>query len=252
MTDQIMRIQGHRVYGGMRLRDHPCAVFVDNPLFSELIFPNAANLDGQKTWGRWVRQTGQLNQCFVPAQAGTIEDWHRLDRACARAAGDPTWHVEQIWGGWHPVTTADHLPWLVCCPRTQILEYWYGITLDTWLARVISGLRDLGHAWEIRKKSDRKFRMRGQVPRVIHLAPQYRGVISAHSVSVIDSILAGRPAVIWGQDPSLGLATPWNEFLIQGQVRVPDLAQVQQAAWTWAATTYLTLEPEKALQCVMK
>jgi hypothetical protein len=94
--------------------------------------------------------------------------------------------------------------------------------------------------------------MHDSYSRVIHTTQGYRGIITAHSVSSIDAILAGRPSVIWGQDPTCGLATPWSEFVSTGLVREPTQDQVKIAAWTWAKTTYPTLDTERAVKCVMK
>lgn len=249
--NQQVRVGPWRLYGGMRLRDYPCDVFYDNPLFSELIYPNPGNSGGQKTWGRFVRQSGQANACFVPEQLGTQSDYDRVEREWQRDAGT-TQGLDSLWGGWRDVYEDPALPWLVVCPRDQILQYWYNISLEHWLTQVEQQLQALGHAYEIRLKRDRKYRMHHSHSRVIHTAQQYRGIVTAHSVSAIDAVLAGRPAVIWGQDPTLGCGTPWSEFVLTGQVRIPNLDQVQKAACTWARTTYPTLDTERAVLCVMK
>lgn len=250
MNHQV-RVNNYGMYGGMRLRDYPCDVFYDNPLFSELIYPNPGNTGGQKTWGRFVRQTGQANACFVPAELGTPDDYKRLEREWQQDAH--TDHsLDTLWGGWRAVEEAHDLPWLVVCPRDQILQYWYTTSLEHWLTQIERHLQARGDAYEIRLKRDRKYRMRDVNSRVIHTAPRYRGIITAHSVSSIDAILAGRPAIIWGQDPTCGTGTPWREFVSTGQVREPCINQVQKAACTWARTTYPTLDTERAVECVMK
>ena len=249
--NQQVRVGQYRMYGGMRLRDYPCDVFYDNPLFSELIYPNPGNDSGNKTWGRFVRQSGQANSCFVPAELGTRDDYYRLEREWQRDA-HTTAGMDSLWGGWRDVYENTDLPWLIVCPRDQILQYWYNTTLTAWQHQVIAQLQALGHSYVIRPKQDRKHRMHDPESRVIHTAQQYRGIITAHSVSAIDAVLAGRPAVIWGQDPSLGMATPWPEFVATGQVREPRIDQVQTAARTWARTTYPTLDTERAVICVMK
>jgi hypothetical protein len=246
-----VRVGQYSLYGGMRLKQYTCDVFYDNPLFSELIYPNPGNSGGQKTWGRFVRQTGQDNPCFVPDQLGTQQDYDRLEREWQRDA-HTTQGMHSLWGGWRDVREDPDLPWLVVCPRDQILQYWYNISLEHWLTQVERLLQSRGDRYRLRVKQDRKHRMADPDTRVIHTAPQYRGIITAHSVSAIDAILAGRPAVIWGQDPTLGLATPWSEFAATGQVREPRIDQVQISAWTWARTTYPTLDTERAVECVMK
>lgn len=246
----IQRVGAHTVYSGMHLRDHACDVFVDNPLFSEIIFDNPLNPGMAKGWGRYVRQTGQANACFVPAEPGTWQDYDRLNRLYHTRSGGQDF--DQLWGGWREVKAADTLPWLICEPRDEILRYWYHTSLAQWLHEITTGLRALGHAWHSRPKPIRRHRANRTVPRVIHCADQYRGVITAHSVSAIDAILAGRPAVIWGQDPTCGVGTPWSEFVTAGQVRLPSLLQVQTAACTWARTTYPTPPAEPAIPCVMK
>lgn len=248
--NQVMRVDQWRLYGGMRLRDHPCDVFLDNPLFSELLFPNPGNPAGTKTWGRFVRQTGQRNCAFVPEQPGTPADWQRLQRAWQRAART-TQTLDAVWGGWRDVREQADLPWLIVCPRDEIMQYWYQRSLASWLTAVCAHLDHVGHGYEIRHKPDRKHR-RLPEQRVIWSAQQYRGVITAHSVSAIDALLAGRPAIVWGQDPTLGCGTPWADFLSAGTVLEPDVQQIQTAAQTWAKTTYPTLETERAVRCVMK
>jgi hypothetical protein len=240
---------GYRVYTGMQLKHNPCDVFVDNPLFSEIIFDNPVNTGNSKTWGRFVRQTGQANCCFVPETLGTHQDYQRLNTRYKRKSGQD---FDALWGGWREVTPAPDLPWLVCEPRDEILSYWYNTDLGSWRALVAETLTRLGHQWEFRPKPVRRHRINNTIPRVIHIALQYRGVITAHSVSAIDSLLAGRPAVIWGQDPTLGCGTPWSEFEAQGQVRIPSLEQIQTAACTWAATTHKLLESPEAIKCIMK
>jgi hypothetical protein len=247
---KIQHVGDHTLYGGMRLLHTPCDVFQDNPLFSELIFDNPMNPGRAKHWGRFVRQTGQANCAFVPGRPGTWQDYDRLNNLYHRRSGGQDF--DQLWGGWRAVEAADHLPWLICEPRDEILQYWYGLTLADWRHQVTSRLRELAHDWHTRPKPIRSFRMNQGKCRVIHCAGQYRGVITAHSVSAIDAILAGRPAVIWGQDPTCGTGTPWGEFESQGQARLPSLDQVQTAACTWASTTYNISDLEQAITCVMK
>lgn len=249
--NQIIRYNNYRVYGGMRLRDHPCDVFYDNPLFSELIYPNPGNSGGQKTWGRFIRQTGQTNCCFVPEQPGTEDDYLRLESEWQRDAHTRK-PLSTLWGGWHEVQQAPDLPWLIVCPRDEILQYWYGRSLVSWQTEVTQHLDARGDRYQIRVKRDRKHRMHNTQDRVLWTAANYRGVITAHSVSAIDALLAGRPAVVWGQDPTCGLATSWLDFISAGVVEEPELEEVQAAAWTWAKTTYPTLETERAIECVMK
>ena len=246
----IMRVGNVTAYAGMHLRDQPCDVFIDNPLFSEIIFDNPLNPGNAKGWGRYVRQTGQANAAFVPAKPGTWQDYDRLNNLYHRRSGGQDF--DQLWGGWREVEEADTRPWLICEPRDEILRYWYDTSLSAWEHQITSRLRELGHAWQVRPKPERIRRIGNVTPRVIHCADQYRGVITAHSVSAIDAILAGRPAVIWGQDPTCGVGTPWQEFETAGRVRTPRLDQIQTAACTWAATTYKTLEAEAAILCVMK
>jgi hypothetical protein len=249
--NQEVRVGRHRLYGGMRLRDYPCDVFYDNPLFSELIYPNPGNDSGNKTWGRFVRQTGQANRAFVPAELGTRDDYLRLEREWQRDAHS-TQGMDSIWGGWRDVYHNPDLPWLIVCPRDPVLQYWYATSLRNWLAEVTAVVGQRQQRYEIRHKQDRKHRIQDPATRIIHTAQRYRGVITAHSVSAIDAVLAGRPAVIWGQDPTLGMGTPWTEFAATGQVREPRIDQVQIAAWTWAKTTYPTLDTERAVECIMK
>jgi hypothetical protein len=122
--------------------------------------------------------------------------------------------------------------------------------LGTWRNLVTQALGTQPAVW--RPKPDRRHRITNLVPRVIHCADQYRGIITAHSVSAIDAILAGRPAVVWGQDPTCGTGTPWSEWVTTGRVREPSQDQVHAAACTWAATTWRTLDTERAVECIMK
>jgi hypothetical protein len=160
--------------------------------------------------------------------------------------------MDSLWGGWRDVQQQSDLPWLIVCPRDAVLQYWYARRLDHWIAEVVQHIVARGDSYVIRHKQDRKHRIQDCHSRVIHTAQHYRGIITAHSVSAIDAILAGRPAVTWGQDPTCGLATPWLEFVSTGQVREPRIDQTQIAAWTWAKTTYPTLDTERAVKCVMK
>lgn len=249
--NQQVRVGAYKLYGGMRLKDYTCDVFLDNPLFSELIYPNPGNANGQKTWARYVRQSGQTNRCFVPDQAGTVADYNRLQREWQRDA-QSTAGLDSLWGGWRDVQEQQHLPWLIVCPRDQILQYWYGRSLLSWQTEITQHLDARGDRYVLRPKQDRKHRMHRTDSRVLWTAAQYRGIITAHSVSSVDAVLAGRPAVTWGQDPTCGLGTPWTEFIATGTVREPTQDQVKIAAWTWAKTTYPTLETERAVKCVMK
>jgi hypothetical protein len=240
---------GYRIYTGMKLRHNPCDVFIDNPLFSEIIFDNPVNSGNSKTWGRFVRQSGQANAAFVPEQPGTWKDYDRLNNLYRRKSGQD---FDALWGGWRAVEQATDWDWLVCEPRDEILRYWYDTDLESWRQQIAETLTRLGHTYQFRPKPIRRHRVNNITPRVIHIAPQYRGVITAHSVSAIDSLLAGRPAVVWGQDPTCGCATPWQEFETAGQVRRPSLDQIQNAACTWAATTHKLLESPEAIKCIMK
>lgn len=250
MNNQV-RVGNYKLYGGMRLRDYRCDVFYDNPLFSELIYPNAGNAEGTKTWGRYVRQSGQANSCFVPDQPGTPDDYARLESEWQRDA-KTSQGLDALWGGWRDVKEQRDLPWLVVCARDEIMQYWYARSLASWITEVTQHLAARGDRYVLRPKQDRKHRMQDPNSRVLWTAAQYRGVITAHSVSAIDATLAGRPAITWGQDPTLGVGTPWPEFVATGAVRQPTQDQVKIAACTWAKTTYPTLDTERAVECVMK
>lgn len=246
-----IKVQDSWLYGGMRLKDYSCDVFYDNPLFSELIYPNPGNSKGQKTWGRFVRQSGQTNRAFVPAEPGTPDHYRRLEQEWQRDAGTDQ-AFDALWGGWRDVKEARDLPWLIVCPRDAVLQYWYGRSLSSWLHEVQNLLTARGDQYQVRHKQDRKHRMHDRQSRVLWTAQNYRGIVTAHSVSAIDAILAGRPAIVWGQDPTLGCGTAWMDFVSAGVVMEPDQDEVKTAAWTWAKTTYPTLDTERAVRCVMK
>jgi hypothetical protein len=237
----------YRVYGGMHLKENACDLFQDNPLFSELIFPNPMNPAGSKTWQRYVPQTaGQVNPAFVPNDLATSDlAWRRLQRRWQRAGGSD---FLELYGGAHPCESPQDQPWLICAPRAEILHYWYNTDLAAWQHEVISTLDRLGHTWEWRAKPIRRLRSNNTVPRVTQIVQGYRGVITAHSVSAIDSILRGRPAVVWGQDPTLGLGTPWSEFADSGVTRTWSPGDLEARLWTWASVTHHSLELQTLLE----
>jgi hypothetical protein len=239
---------GHlRVYAGMHLKEHACDLFQDNPLFSELIFRNVMNPSGAKTWQRYVpQQPGQAAPAFVPDDLETSpRAWQRLQRRWQRAGGGD---FLELYGGSHACESPPELPWLICAPRDEILRYWYNTTLESWQHLVMSTLQRLGHTGVWRAKPERRLRTTNTVPRVTQIVQGYRGVITAHSVSAIDATLLGRPAVVWGQDPTLGLATPWWEFAQQGQHRVWTTQDLEPRLWTWAACTHHSLELQTLLE----
>lgn len=238
--DQISKLGDLRLYGGFHLKHTPCDVFQDNCLLSELMFDNPPWIRGmRKNYQRWVAQTGQANPVFLPEKHGEETDWLRLQQEITRGQGS----LESIWHGFKTVQTNIVKPWIIAAPRTEVLEYWYDITLEEWLEIVITEVLRQGYDYILRTKGKRTSRKQPE-SRIIHSVGEYAGVITAHSVSSIDSILGGRPAVIWGQDPSCGTATPWKEFCA-GHIRTPTDAEVYRASWSWASTSYNRLHLEK-------
>tara|TARA_R110000822_G_scaffold58665_1_gene146632 strand:- start:1283 stop:1660 length:378 start_codon:yes stop_codon:yes gene_type:complete len=99
---------------------------------------------------------------------------------------------------------------------------------DAWVAEICRRLKEQGYVPIVRGKPTRTLRSRSEHSRLYwDLAHgDYVATVSQHSVSAMESILAGVPAVVTGPHPCGNLATTFDDFL-NNDINLPRRDQVE-------------------------
>lgn len=190
--------------------------FWDNPQIPHLLYPNPANPKGAKDWIRLVPYN-------ILTQTHTQSGTSRINDLLTEFAGRSlTW--EEVVDP-KPVKLKRSRRVLLCPSSPNCYTYYYNTTYAEWVQKYTTYYEQHGYEVLVRSKPTRKYRHLPQ-GRLAHQLEedQILFTVSQHSVSAIESILAGVPAVVTGPHCGGLLATPWGEDL-----RTPDQDQVY--AW---------------------
>lgn len=194
--------------------------FLDNPELPHLLYPNPANPNGLKNFVRLV-PNGILTNTHT--QSGT----DRMNQTLSELVGKPT--------VWQDIANPKDVAWnnsrkvLLCPSSPNCFKYYYNTTQQQWIEHYTRELESRGYSVEVRNKPTRNLR-RDPNQRLCNILKQsdYAFTVSQHSVSAIESILAGTVAVVTGPHGCGELATPWQHF-VEGSMQTPTVAE--QEAW---------------------
>jgi hypothetical protein len=129
---------------------------------------------------------------------------------------------------------------VLLCPVTdQSFKYYYNTSRTDWMWRWCAWCEKHGYEPVIRKKPTRETRRDNADRRLYNhlLMEDYAFTISQHSVSAVESIMAGTPAVTTGPSPVGSLNTP-PEWAQQDVFVIPEVEVVWEWIQRWASNTY--------------
>lgn len=190
--------------------------FWDNPPLPHILYRGAHNPLGLKNWMRIVPQH------WMP-QASDFTGYHRdrINRELAEITEGGIQSWLDLVGD-----TGDVAPRggrvMVVLSSSHVYEYYAQTTRTEWFHKVQSECQRQGLTVVQRSKQSRRLRsQQGELSRELSQQP-WRCTISFSSMAVVESLLAGVPAVDLGGEPALrDLVTPWQEFT-QGELRCPS------------------------------
>lgn len=203
--------------------------FWDNPGLPHLLYKGPWNPRGYKNWCRLVHNatnitdpklynkhqtryggTRKLNGQLKMLTDGAIVDWR------------------DIVGGFRTVVQRKGIA-LICPSSSDMFRYYYGINASDWVKQKTSQLERMGYTVELRRKPGRPQREAEGGKLYERLAQgDVALTVSCHSAGVVESLIAGVPAVGEGAHLGKDLVTPWDEFVRTGTLRTPKQSDVEQ------------------------
>ena len=202
--------------------------FWDNPGLPHLLYKGPWNPRGYKNWCRIVhnatnwtdpkhynkhqQKTGgirKLNGQLKMLTDGAIRDWR------------------DIVGGFRPVEQRKGIA-LVCPSSNEMFKNYYGVNASDWIREKTKALESMGYTVEVRRKPGRPQREQegGKLYERLHQG-DVALTVSCHSAGVVESLIAGVPAVGEGAHLGKNLVTPWDEFRKTGNLRTPKPSDVE-------------------------
>ncbi len=190
--------------------------FFDNPPLPHILYKGPHNPLALKNWmrivpGHWMPQ----------AQDWTGQHRDRVNRELCEITGGEINSWLDLVGKTRDVQPRGHRA-LIIESSSQVYEHYAGTTRDQWLYQIQQELSRQNIFPEYRHKVGRNMRHRIGELRDVLSTDQWRCTVSFQSMAVVESLLAGVPAVDLAGEPALReLVTPWAEFC-QGELRCPS------------------------------
>lgn len=197
--------------------------YLDNPQLPHLLYRGEHNPLGFKNWCRMVEGSvstnvntprrdvagsERINQQLDSITRGKITSWTQLvgtRRDCVERGSTV----------------------LLCPPSAGVFRNYYNTTGAEWCQGWRTTLEERGYRVQVRSKPHREARENNN--RLYQQLDNIAFTVSIHSVSAVESILAGVPAVVSGDHPAGAIGTPAQEFLETNQLRTPCVDE--QDAW---------------------
>lgn len=193
--------------------------FYDNPELPHLLYPNPANPKGAKDWIRLVP-----NEILTQPKSGSGTE--RINRLLSEHSGTSMVWQDLVYP--HDVLWSNSNRVLVCPSSANCYHYYYNDDVNIWIKKTCDDLRRLGYEPVVRTKPSRTLRRDKPLSRLGRELAQgdYLCTVSQHSVTALETILEGYPAVVTGVHGAGFLATPWEEFE-QGEIRLPMTIEIE-------------------------
>ena len=209
---------------------HPDAIpsttrwfYWDNPQLPHLLYQGVWNPKGYKNWCRIV-ECNTATQTATPIRTGQTGS-ARINRQLGEVTNGTITHWEQIVGDRSDCRLRGDVV-MLCPPSGPVFEHYYATTKGLWIHRWRRILEDRGYTVIIRDKPQRQKREQHQNRLYQQLQKkQIAFTVSIHSVSAIESILAGVPAVVEGRHPADNIGTAAEKFLQTGEINTPTVQE---------------------------
>lgn len=206
----------------------------DNPQLPHLLYKGPWNPRGYKNWLRLVPGN-------TATQSGVGPRRKSNGKLCAagpqRINGQIATVTERQCLSWHDIV-GPRKPMgvktktaLLCPSGAGIFPHYYGINKADWIREKTTYLESQGWRVILRDKPSRRGREEcdnGRLYEQLH-AENIGITVSIHSVTPVESLIAGVPAIVEGRHAGGDIATPWSEFESTGNIRTPHETEVD--AW---------------------
>lgn len=202
--------------------------FWDNPGLPHLLYKGPWNPRGYKNWCRLVHNSTSITDMNLynkhQLKTGGIR---KLNGQLKMLTDGAIVDWRDIVGGFRTVEQRKGIA-LVCPSSNDMFVNYYGIYASEWVKQKTQHLEQMGYTVEVRGKPGRPQREQqgGKLYERLH-----RGdvalTVTCHSAAVVESLIAGVPAVSEGAHLGKNLVTPWDEFLKTGTLRTPKVSDVE-------------------------
>jgi len=202
--------------------------FWDNPELPHLLYRGSWNPRHEKSWMRIV--PGGILSGDTPRLQHRVDSINQQLRILSGGAVS-TWH--DIVGPRRPVRVRGNRV-LVILSSSGVYHHYSRLEKWTWKHGVVQDLVSRGYEVHVRDKVGRK--NRDNLNEI--LAEDWAFTVSYQSACVMESVLAGTPAVTWNQRDCGGtLTTPYGEML-EGHIRECDEDAVDHRVECLFANTF--------------
>jgi hypothetical protein len=172
----------------------------DNPL-PHLLYKGPWNPSGHKNFIRLV-ENNTMRTPLTPRRQGQSTD--RINHQLAEITNNKVTHWREIVGPRRPVLPRGKTV-LLCPSGGVVFEKYYGMNKTNWIREVTEKCRQMGFEVELRDKPGRNERERADNRLYQKLYQRdYLCTISNHSMTAIESLIAGVPAVASGVHSAMG------------------------------------------------
>lgn len=197
-------------------------VFWDNPALPHLLYRGAWNPEGYKNWCRMTWNWTNTTTNNPPANRSGTD---RINRLLKTASGGAVKHWHEIIGG-HLRDTRLGKTALLVPSSPEWHHYYQKLTVEQWIQKKTSVLRDRGFDVKVRTKPSRQDR-EGGAGRLYQQLDNI-GLVVSEGVGALESILAGVPALVGDWAPAGPLATHWDDFVESYNIDTPTADRTEQ------------------------
>lgn len=198
--------------------------YFDNPQLPHLLYQGYHNEKGYKNWCRIVEgNTATTTETPVrPSQSGSARINSQLEESSRGSIR--SWR--QLVGQRRDALLSRSRTVLLCPPSDGVFRHYYETTTSLWTEKWRRCLELRGYTVELRPKPARQ-RREEHNNRLYQILERndIAFTVSIHSVSAVESILAGVPAVVEGRHPAGHLGTTAERFINENTINQPTVAE---------------------------
>lgn len=163
------------------------SIYIDNPSLPHLSYLNPINKNPSKKYYRI------LNNKVLPTKLAFSESQIKYFTLFTE------WFYDSGFGR-SVIKLSKNEKCLIIKPDNRICMNYYGISNEEWLRNCKKILNKLNIAYDIRDKPDIKLRRRNADFQLTSIIKNYQFSVSIHSLSAVETLFSGRPAVVYNKN----------------------------------------------------